>query len=191
MMERATYFEKTIPIPNDVQIQIENSTVMVVGPRGSLTKDFSHASIHIEKSDEGVKTYVHNPRRKVAAKVNTVAAHIENMILGVTHGFKYVMKIVYAHFPITVRIDMNKKLVKIENFIGERGSRYARIFGDVNVTVTGDDVVIEGNSIEEVAQTAANIQARTKIRNKDPRVFMDGIFVYQKLVGDKTIWKIL
>lgn len=190
-MERATYFEKTIPIPNDVQIQVENSTVMVVGPRGSLTKDFSHASIHIEKSDEGVKTYVHNPRRKVAAKVNTVAAHIENMILGVTHGFKYVMKIVYAHFPITVRIDMNKKLVKIENFIGERGSRYARIFGDVNVTVTGDDVVIEGNSIEEVAQTAANIQARTKIRNKDPRVFMDGIFVYQKLVGDKTIWKIL
>lgn len=191
MMERATYFEKTITIPTDVQIQIDNGRVIVAGSRGSLTRDFSHAPIHIEMADEGVKTYVHNPRRKVAAMVNTVAAHIENMILGVTHGFKYIMKIVYAHFPITVRIDMDKKLVRIENFIGERAPRYARIFGDVSVTVKGDDVIIEGNNIEEVAQTSANIQARTKIRDKDPRVFMDGIFVYRKLVGDKTIWKIL
>ncbi|MFX0068773.1 MAG: 50S ribosomal protein L6 [Promethearchaeota archaeon] len=190
-MERKTYFEKTVPIPNGVQIQIEGSRVTVNGSRGSLTRDFSHSPIRIEKVDEGVKAYVHSPRKKVTAMVNTIAAHIENMILGVTQGFTYIMKIVYAHFPITVRVDKDKKQIRIENFIGERAPRYVGIFGDVNVSVDGDDVVIQGNNIEEVAQTAANIQARTRIKDKDPRVFMDGIFIYRKLVGDETIWKIL
>jgi len=190
-MEKATRFEKTVPIPKGVQIQIEDSRVIVTGSRGSLTRDFSHAPIHIEKVDERVKTYVHSPRKKVAAMVNTIAAHIKNMILGVTQGFTYIMKIVFAHFPITVKVNMDKKQIQIENFIGERAPRYVGIFGDVNVSVKGDDVVIQGNNIEEVAQTAANIQARTKIKDKDPRVFMDGVFIYQKLVGDEIIWKIL
>ncbi|MFX0096567.1 MAG: 50S ribosomal protein L6 [Candidatus Hodarchaeota archaeon] len=190
-MEKAAHSEKTIPIPEGVQIQIEGRRVTVTGSRGSLTRDFSHSPIHIEKVDETVKTYVHSPRKKVAAMVNTIAAHIENMILGVTQGFTYIMKIVFAHFPITVRVDQDKKQIRIENFIGERAPRYVGIYGDVNVSVEGDDVVIRGNNIEEVAQTAANIQARTKIKDKDPRVFMDGIFIYRKLVGDDVIWKIL
>lgn len=190
-MEKKAHFEKTIPIPEGVQVQIEGRRVIVTGSRGSLTRDFSHAPVQIEKADQEVKTYVHSPRKKVVAMVNTIAAHIKNMILGVTQGFTYIMKIVYAHFPITVKVNMDKKQIQIENFIGERAPRYVGIFGDVNVSVKGDDMVIQGNNIEEVAQTAANIQARTKIKDKDPRVFMDGIFIYQKLVGEEIIWKIL
>jgi len=101
------------------------------------------------------------------------------------------MKIVYSHFPINVKVMGDKGLVVIENFIGERAPRYAKIYGNVKVTVQGDDVVIEGIDINEVSQTAANIQSATKIRNKDPRVFLDGIYVYQKAVGDEVFWKII
>jgi len=50
--------------------------------------------------------------------------------------------------------------------------------------VKGDDIIVEGINIENVGQTAANIQLATKIKDKDPRVFQDGIYVYEKHIGD-------
>ena len=111
------------------------------------------------------------------------------MINGVTSGYTYKMKIVYSHFPITVKVEGNK--VIIENFIGERSKRYAKIMPGANVEIKGDDVIITGIDKESGSQTAANIQQATKIKDKDPRVFMDGIYVYQKIVGDHIFWKLI
>ena len=91
------------------------------------------------------------------------------------------MKIVFSHFPITVKIQ--GKNFTIANFTGERNPRTAKIMGDTKVTVNGDDVIIQGINLEDVSQTAANIQNSTKIRSKDPRVFLDGIYVYEKHEG--------
>jgi large subunit ribosomal protein L6 len=55
--------------------------------------------------------------------------------------------------------------------------------GDTKVTVKGEDIIVQGISLEDVSQTAANIQNSTKIRNKDPRVFLDGIYVFEKHEG--------
>jgi large subunit ribosomal protein L6 len=100
------------------------------------------------------------------------------MIKGVSQGFVYKMKIVFVHFPTSVKVV--EKEVHIENFIGERKARIAPILGNTKVTVKQDDVIIEGIDIDEVSQTAANIQTRTRIRNKDLRKFLDGIYVYSK-----------
>ncbi|RJS73981.1 50S ribosomal protein L6, partial [Candidatus Bathyarchaeota archaeon] len=86
-----------------------------------------------------------------------------------------------AHFPISVRV--KDGYVVIENFLGERSPRYAKIVGDVKISVEQDDVVVKGIDIEKVGQTAANIENATRIKGKDPRVFLDGIYVYQKEVG--------
>jgi len=103
------------------------------------------------------------------------------MIKGVTKGFTYKLKIVFSHFPITVKI--KEKTLIIENFTGERNPRKAKIMGDTKVTVKGDDIIVQGINLEDVSQTAANIQNATKIRRKDPRVFLDGIYVYEKHEG--------
>jgi large subunit ribosomal protein L6 len=79
-----------------------------------------------------------------------------------------------------MNISVQGRRILIHNFIGERSPRIAKIIGDVQVTVEGDDIIVTGNDIEAVAQTAANIQQSTKIRNKDLRKFLDGIYVYQK-----------
>jgi len=97
---------------------------------------------------------------------------------GVTQGFTYKLKIVFVHFPTTIRIQDRK--VIIQNFLGERRPREAAIVGDVKVSVQGDDIIVEGIDIEEVGQTAANIQQATRIRRKDLRKFLDGIYVYSK-----------
>ncbi|MEM2816736.1 MAG: 50S ribosomal protein L6, partial [Candidatus Bathyarchaeia archaeon] len=108
-------------------------------------------------------------------------AHINNMIIGVRKGFTYKLKIVFSHFPISVKVQ--GKTVIIENFTGERNPRRAKIIGDVKVKVAGDDILIQGINIEDVSQTAANIEQATKIRKKDPRVFLDGIYVYERREG--------
>jgi large subunit ribosomal protein L6 len=103
------------------------------------------------------------------------------MIKGVTKGFTYKMKIVFSHFPITVKVKGN--LLSIENFTGERNPRKAKIMGATKVMVKGEDIILQGISLEDVSQTAANIQNATKIKVKDPRVFLDGIYVYEKHEG--------
>jgi large subunit ribosomal protein L6 len=89
------------------------------------------------------------------------------------------MKIVYAHFPMTVKVQ--GKTVTIDNFLGERSPRVAKIIGDdVKVQVKGDDVTITGINKEHVGQTMANIEQATKIKRRDPRIFQDGIYLVDK-----------
>jgi large subunit ribosomal protein L6 len=160
---------------------LDGRIVTIKGEKGELVRDFSHAPINIQLEGKTVTVQASWPRKKEAALVGTVRSHIQNMIKGVTAGFTYKLKIVFSHFPITVKIQ--GKTLTIQNFTGERSPRKAKIMGDTKVTVKGDDIIVQGINLEDVSQTAANIQNATKIKNKDPRVFLDGIYVYEKHEG--------
>jgi len=112
--------------------------------------------------------------------LGTAAAHIRNMIKGVNSGYKFNLKTVYAHFPVTVKVDERSRTLKIENFTGEKTPRSAVILDGVKVTVKGEEIAVEGTSLLAVSQTAANIQNATRIKKKDQRVFLDGIYVSDK-----------
>jgi large subunit ribosomal protein L6 len=178
---RAIETVTTVEIPEDVDGKLEGRIVTIKGEKGELVRDFSHAPINIQLDGKTVTVQASWPRKKEAALVGTVRSHIQNMIKGVTKGFTYKLKIVFSHFPITVKI--KEKTLTIENFTGERNPRKAKIMGDTKVTVKGDDIIVQGINLEDVSQTAANIQNATKIRRKDPRVFLDGIYVYEKHEG--------
>ncbi len=172
---------RKVEIPDGVTVNIDGKKVEVIGEKGRLVRDFSNSPTSIEIEDNQVVVSTDKSHRKAIAMVGTVCSHINNMIKGVTKGFTYKLKIVYAHFPISVKIEGDKIL--IENFLGERSPRIARIVGDVKVTVKGDDILVQGINIEDVGQTAANIEQATKIKKKDPRKFLDGIYVYEKIEG--------
>jgi large subunit ribosomal protein L6 len=121
------------------------------------------------------------PDKRTQSTVGTIQSHIKNMIKGVTQGFTVKLKIVFAHFPMSIKVLGNNVIV--ENFFGERRPRKASISGDVQIKVEGDDVIIQGIDLEAVTQTAANIQQATQIKKKDPRVFLDGIYVYERIEG--------
>ncbi|MGN1321612.1 MAG: 50S ribosomal protein L6 [Methanosphaera sp.] len=169
---------ETIPIPEDVTVNVENSEVTVKGNGGEIKRNFNHNNITISNDDENVTVSVAFPNKKDKAMVGTIKSHVSNMIYGVKHGFTYKMKIVYAHFPMTVKVKGN--IVSIDNFLGERSPRTAKIIGDVKVSVKGDDVTITGINKEHVGQTMANIEQATKIKGRDPRIFQDGIYLVDK-----------
>lgn len=178
---RLPEISRTIEIPEGVVVDIDDRTVSVKGTKATLVRDFSHANVSMETDGKNVRVYAQWPRKKEAALVGTIESHIKNMITGVTKGFTYKLKIVFSHFPITVKVQ--GRSVMVENFTGERRARKAKILGDVKVTVETEDLIVQGNSIEDVSQTAANIERMTRVTNKDPRVFLDGIYVYERNEG--------
>ncbi len=181
MTEEAIY-EQQIKIPSECQVSLEEKTVTVNGPKGSLKRSFPEPQTQIKIEDDNVIASTHINRKRSRALVGTVVAHVRNMLIGVQHGYEYELKIVYSHFPITVQV--KDETVVIKNFIGERGDRTARLIGDVQVRTTEDEVFITGIDIEHVSQSAANIQQACKIRDKDRRVFLDGIYVIRKRKGE-------
>jgi large subunit ribosomal protein L6 len=178
---RAVEVSKVVQIPDDVELTLEGKKVTVKGAKGTLTRDFSYAPISMELQGKSLRICANWPRKKESALVGTVYAHINNMITGVRKGFTYKLKIVFSHFPISVKVQDG--MVLIENFTGERNPRKAKIVGDAKVKVAGDDIIVQGINLEDVSQTAANIEQATKVRRKDPRVFLDGIYLYEKSEG--------
>ncbi len=170
--------ERIVEIPNGIQIELENFKVKVTGPKGNLERDFYSPlfkkDITIKKENNKILISSESERKKVKAMLGTIESHILNMIKGVTEGFEAKLKIVYMHFPFTVKI--SGKEVSINNFLGEKKSRKAKVIGDCKVEVKGDEITVTGINKEDVGQTAANLERATWIRARDRRVFQDGIF---------------
>lgn len=180
-MPKLLHVYETIEIPNGVSVEVNGLQVRVKGPKGEVVKDFSHAKgvgIRVEENKVIVEAFMAD--RKLKALVGTIAAHIRNMITGVTKGYRYKLKVIYSHFPVTVVVDEKNKIIRIKNFLGEKADRIAKIYGNVKVKVQGTDIIVEGIDIEEVGLTAASLERATKIRDLDRRIFMDGIYIYER-----------
>ena len=174
----AAAIRETIDIPEGVEVIIENNEVSVKGPNGEDSRKFTYPNVSIKEENDVVVLETAFPKKKDKAMIGTTRAHINNMITGVTDGFEYHMKIVYAHFPMNVKVQGST--VVIDNFLGERHPRTSKIVGSAQVAVKGDEVTITGINKEHVGQTMANLEQATKIKGRDPRVFQDGIYLTSK-----------
>jgi large subunit ribosomal protein L9e len=87
-----------------------------------LNKSFKHSRVEISigKNNTLCNVEMWFGNRKERARTRTIASHIANMIKGVTKGYEYKMRMVYAHFPINVNLEDNNRTVAIRNFLGEK-----------------------------------------------------------------------
>ena len=178
--------EQSIAVPEGVTVSIKSRVVKVTGPRGTLVKSLKHIDVTFTKvSEKLIKVTVHNGDRKHVAALRTVKSLVDNLITGVTKGYKYKLRYVYAHFPINVNtIDKDgKKFIEIRNFLGDKKVRLVPVRDGVDVefsTAQKDELVLSGNSVEDVSQNAADVQQICRVRNNDIRKFLDGIYVSHK-----------
>lgn len=174
--------EEVVEIPDDIQVTVIDRKIVVKGAKGALEKDFDDPrfnalmSLHVHDGKFTAKS--DDESRKVHAMVNTVCAHVDNMIRGVRNGYKYILRVVYTHFPMTITVEKNE--VHIKNFVGEKGARVAKIKGNTEVKAEKEIITISGTNIEDVGQTAANIERACKLRGRDRRTFQDGIYIESK-----------
>jgi len=169
---------RQVEIPEGVTVSVDRNVVTVKGPKGELSRRLSYPDLEIRKEDLQVVVNSRVDRKCHRAMVGTLASHIHNMIVGVTNGFEYRMKVVYSHFPIQLKAASDELI--INNFLGERKPRSARVLPGTRVEVGKDEVVITGIDKENVGQTMANIEQATRVHGFDVRVFQDGIYLTDK-----------
>ena len=155
--------------------------LQVNGHLGKTYKSFKKIPVDISISDGKIFLKAIGTRNKNYAIMNTAKSIIRNLCEGVIEGYTIKMKVVFSHFPITVKVDGKKVL--IENFQGERAPRVTKIWGGTKVVPKGDDVIITGHVLTDVTQTAAEIENKSRVKNKDHRVFLDGIYKFEKKKG--------
>ena len=126
-----------LSIPENVTINILDSLLSVKGPKGECSKEFSKIPVVVSVGNQSILVKPFSLRKKSVSIANTFRSLISNMIDGVINGHTYKLKIVYSHFPITVKVE--GKNVLIENFQGERAPRICVIRGNSKVDVKGDD----------------------------------------------------
>jgi large subunit ribosomal protein L6 len=169
---------RKVNIPEGVKASLEGTQLRVTGPKGQLSRNMRFPQVIVTCDGKEVIISSESGRKEITAMVGTLEAHTKNMCRGVTEGFEYQMKVVYSHFPIQLKLQGNR--LEIANFLGEKKARYARIEAGVTAKVANDEVILSGIDRELVGSSAANIEHATHIRNRDPRVFQDGIYVVQR-----------
>jgi len=170
--------KEQIKFPEGVTATFENNNLTIKGEKGEISRFFSHPKILIKLNGDTIEINSKNVRKKEKALIGTFVAHINNMIKGVTDGFEYKMKTVFSHFPIKTLVEENDFV--IQNFLGERAPRRAKILEGVSVEVKGEDITVTGVDKEKVGQTVANIERATAVKHRDIRVFQDGVYRISK-----------
>jgi large subunit ribosomal protein L6 len=169
---------RKINIPAGVKVSLDGMHLRVTGPKGQLSRNVRFPQVTVTCDGKEVIIATESRRKEITAMVGTLEAHTKNMFRGVTDGYEYRMKVVYSHFPIQLKLQGNK--LEIANFLGEKKARHARIEQGVTAKVGNDEVVLTGIDRELVGTSAANIEHATHIRDRDPRVFQDGIYMVQR-----------
>ena len=171
---------ETVEVPKGVSFTVADRQLRAKGPLGSIVRPFPSDALELTSS-KGVATLtlrLPSHRKRSQALLKTWAAHLRNLAGSLTLGVEARLKVVAAHFPMKVQVRENHIL--IENFLGEKHPRSSDLTPGTSAKVEGDLVILSGYDVEQVGQSAANIERTIRIRDYDPRVFQDGIYLVER-----------
>ncbi|MGA2130333.1 MAG: 50S ribosomal protein L6 [Candidatus Pacearchaeota archaeon] len=170
---------KEVEVPSGVEVEIDGGLFNVKGKEGENSRMFKTKGLEFVKKDGKISIGSKNSTKKEKKMMNTIAAHISNMIKGVQEKFEYELKSVFSHFPITIEAKGREVLIK--NFLGEKTPRKATLPEKVEIEINGNVIKVRSIDKELAGQAAAKLETATKIRSRDRRVFQDGIFMTKKV----------
>lgn len=171
-------FSQEIEIPQGIEVKKENKKIIIKGPEGEVSKEFNFGRLNYSIKDGKINISHNSSTKNEKRMINTISAHIKNMIKGVQNKFEYKLKICSSHFPINVEIKGNTAFIK--NFLGEKTPRPCKIPEGVEVKINKDIITIRSPNKELAGQASANFETATIVRNRDRRVFQDGIYITDK-----------
>ncbi len=168
-----------IEIPKGITASIEENVLIIKKDDNELKRELNPL---IKIKIEGNKIILEAKKSTKREKrvFGTFTAHIKNIIKGLNEKFKYRAQAASVHFPMTLSIDKEKNELIVKNFLGEKTDRRIKLVKGVDVKINKDIIEIESENKELAGQCAANIEKGTKIRNKDRRVYQDGIYIVEK-----------
>ncbi|HTW40282.1 MAG TPA: 50S ribosomal protein L6 [Thermoplasmata archaeon] len=167
-------------IPSGVKFTVGPGKLSAKGPLGTVERPFPSdvLELSVDGTTVHLRLLIPSDRKRSLSLLRTWAAHLKNIAGGLTAGVEAKMKVVAAHFPM--KVSVRGEEVVIENFLGEKFPRTTKLWHGTKAVVEGDIVTLSGYDVEQVGQSAANIERVTHIRDYDPRVFQDGIYLIER-----------
>jgi large subunit ribosomal protein L6 len=146
-----------IPVPSGVDVRIEGDHVAVTGPRGTLERDLPEP-ITIRHDDGQLLVERPDDERRSRALHGLARSLVDNMVVGVTAGFRKELEIVGVGYRATAagpnRIDLALGFSHPVSVQSPEG---------ISFTVPAPNrIVVEGNDKQAVGQVAAEIRALRK-----------------------------
>jgi len=170
--------ERTVEIPEGVTVSIHENEVSVKGNGKEVTRKFNMHKISASVEGSNFKIVSPNATRREAKMMGTIWAHVTNMIKGINEDFIYTLEIANVHFPMNVKAEGNKIIIK--SFLGETTKRISKICKDSKVDIKGSVITVTSHDVESAGQTAANLEKATRLTGRDRRIFQDGIYITEK-----------
>ena len=149
-----------VPVPSGVEVTVAAGTVTVTGPKGTLSRVIP-GDITISQ-DEGQLTFERpNDDRRNKALHGLTRSLVNNMVVGVTEGFKKELQIVGVGYRAEAQSPSNLRL----NLGFSHPVLVAAPEGITFEVPVPTQVVVSGIDKEVVGQVAANIRS---IRKPEP-----------------------
>ncbi len=147
--------KKPIVIPEGVEVNIENSLVETKGPKGELKRQFKPL-IEIERKENTIELKPKVEEGESLALWGTYASHINNMIVGVSEGFKKSLLVEGVGF----KVQLNGKTLVMH--LGFSHPVEMEMPEGIDIEVEKNKINISGADKELVGETAAKIRAKKK-----------------------------
>lgn len=167
-----------IEIPAGISCSYENKVLVCTKDSQSSQRKISIPETEIKISNNELVIECKKGNKNHYKTIMSSVAHIKNMFSGLQESFVYNLETCNVHFPITLKVEKDKVL--INNFLGEKIPRQAKVLPGVEVKVEGPKITVTSLSREAAGQTAANLEKATIPRGRDRRIFQDGIYIIEK-----------
>lgn len=149
-----------IDVPAGVTVSIDGSAIEIKGPKGTLTHTIVEP-ISVEKSEDGTLSVTRpNDERDARSRHGLTRTLVNNMVLGVTEGYKKPMEIVGVGYRVAAE---GKDLVFALGY--SHPVPVTAPEGITFVVETPTKFSVQGIDKQLVGEVAANIR---KLRKPDP-----------------------
>ena len=163
-----------VSIPAGVEVSIDGSVVKAKGKLGELSYEFLANEVSVEKTDDGVQVMNRSESKRSRSLWGTTRARIQNLVTGVSEGFKKELEIQGVGY----RAQMQGNVLKLS--LGYSHDVNFEVPEGVTVTAPKQtEITVEGTDQQLVGQVAANIREWRKpepykgkgIKYKDEYIF--------------------
>ena len=171
--------ESEIEIPSGIIVNIHKDEIIFKKEDKEIRRKLN-PMIRVKVEEGKIKITSEKFTKREKKNFGSIKAHVKNAIEGLNNPWKYKLQIAMVHFPTTALIDKDTNEFVLKNFLGEKKDRRVKLSSDVEIKINKDIIEITSSNVEKAGQTAANLEKLTKVRNRDRRIFQDGIFIIEK-----------
>lgn len=167
-----------LQIPEGISCELKGKVITCKKGSVSFSRELELPKISVSLSGNEIIFSCEATSKRELKLINSNIAHMKNVFVGLEKEFTYVLEAVNVHFPMTLKVD--KGLLLINNFLGEKKPRIAKIHPNVKAEVKGQKITLTSHDKDAAGQTVSNIERATKVKNRDRRVFQDGIYLVER-----------